>query len=248
MISIDRREKPNKRDKTELASLIRRFGVRAEIIELPYGDFAFQGRDDHGEIYVGIERKRLTDLSMSIDDSRLAGHQKVGMMQSGLYQESWLVVEGVWRPHDPGGYVMEGDNKGNWWEFKPGGSRVLYSKLSRYLMSIQRSGMMTVRTRDMVHTAWEVVDMYHYYQKKAHTSQREKHKLNIASLNGRPPLVRRWAEELDGVGLVKGEAAAALFKTPIALATSEEVEWLGIPGIGVPTAKSIVAQIEGKKR
>lgn len=249
MILVDSREKMGRKtDPQQLCALIRRFGVPAEPHYLEFGDFTFSGFDDQGIISIGVERKRLKDLSMSIDDGRLEGHQRVGMMETGLYHESWLIVEGVWRPHDPKGLIMEGDDKGGWWFFKPHrGYPVLYSKLSRFIMSLQRTGMMYLPTRDMVHTAWAVVDLYHYYQKRKHRSPRELAKPNIASLNGEPPLVRKWAEAIDGVGQVKGQAAAELFETPIALATSEEIQWLCIDGIGPKTARSIMEQIEGKR-
>lgn len=143
---------------------------------------------------------------------------------------------------------MEGNDKGSYWEFRPAGRPVLYSKLSRFIMSAQRAGMMTTRTRDTAHTAWEVCDMWHYYQKRKHTAMLEIQKPNIASLNGRPSLTRKWAEAIEGVGMVKGGEAERLFKTPIALANSEEIEWLGISGVGPKTARSILHQIEGARR
>lgn len=248
MILVDYREKPGKRDKHELVELIRRFGVKAEKADLPFGDFAFEGFDTKGPIAIGVERKRLHDMLNCIDDRRLVTHQRWGITQ--LYDERWLLIEGIWRSHDPQDMLMEGNNKGEWWPCRPGGRSVLYSKLRRYLFSVARSGSFVdiLYTRDMVQTAQDLTHLWHYYQKRDHMSHMCKQRMNIAQLAGRPALVRRWAEEIDGIGPKKAEAAAQLFKTPIALASSEIEEWLCIPNVGVRTAHDIMAQLEGRKR
>lgn len=242
-ILIDYREKPQKREKAELRDLIIRFGVKAEIADLPFADIAFEG---YGGLTVGIERKRLHDMLGCIDDSRFSAHQRIGLRQ--LYNEHWLMLEGIWRPHDPRGLLMQGDERGQFWELKVATTPVMYSKLRRYLFSVVRSGTPVMYTRSIWHTAYDIVELYHYYQKKEHRSMLSKQQLNIPSLTRRPALVKRWAMELDGVDIVHGDAAEKLFRTPIALAMSEEVEWLGIPGIGPKTAGSIVQQIAGMRR
>lgn len=248
MILVDRREKPGKREKVELVDLIRRFGVKAETADLPFGDFAFEGYDSKGLITIGVERKRIHDFLNCIDDNRLVSHQRIGMVQ--LYRENWLLLEGIWRFHDPKGLLMEGNEQGQWWECKPGGRPVLYAKLRRYLFSVSRTGSFVdvIYTKNMTQTAYDLCELWHYYQKKDHTSHIGKQKMNIPSLNARPSLVRRWAEELDGIGPKKADDAARLFQTPDRLANSETLEWLGIPGIGVKTAEDVVAQIQGRKR
>ena len=246
MILVDRREKPGKREKQEMVDLIRRFGVKAELEELPYGDYCFEGFDTKGGITIGVERKRLHDMLTCIDDSRYAVHQRLGM--KGLYHENWLLIEGTWRPHDPKGILMESRDGCSWWECRPGGRPVLYSKLRRYLFSISRSGIEVMYTRDMTHSAYDLCELYHYYQKKDHTSLVTKQQMNIPAFQGKPSLVRRWAEELEGIGPKKAADAAKLFHTPQALANSEVMEWLAIPGVGVKTAEDVVRQIEGRKR
>lgn len=247
MILVDRREKPNKRSNEELVGLIRRMGVQAQLDTLEYGDFAFEGLDSKGPILIGVERKRLHDMLGCIEDSRLSVHQRLGMVQ--MYNEPWLLLEGVWRPHDPDMILMEGNNGGQWWPSKPGGRPVAYSKLRRYLFSVARTRSFVdiLYTRDIVHTAQDICELFHYYQKRDHTSHVTKQKLNIPAFVDKPTLVRRWAEEIDGVGPKKAADAARLFKTPQALANSEAIEWLCIDGIGVKSAESIVNQIQGRK-
>lgn len=250
MILIDYREE-NKlsRRKRELAEKIRQLGVAVDITDLQYGDVAFEGFGaGQSSITVGIEMKRLHDILNCVDTGRFSGHQRIGLKQGGLYQECWLLVEGMWRPHDPKGFLMESRDGAGWFPCQPpGGSVVMYHKLRRYLFSVQRSGVPVLFTRDIVQTAWDLVQLYHYYQKKVHTSMLQKQQQNVPSLLAKPPLLRRWAAEVEGVGLQKLDAVEALFKTPLGLAMGGELEWLCIPGVGVKTAQQIVAEIEGKR-
>lgn len=240
MILIDPQGPNGQQVAQQFQGYIRRMGVKAEIERLVFGDFAFEG---HGGMTVGIERKRLHDMLACIDDSRFTAHQRPGLRR--MYQEHWLLLEGCWRAHDPKGLLMEGNTAGAWWECKPAGRNILYSKLRRYLFSVVRSGTPIIETRDEWESAFDIVELFHYYQKKEHTSQTEKQKIGVASLSGRPSLARRWAEELDGVGQKHGTDAARQFKTGIALATSEEIEWMCIKGIGAATARDIMRQING---
>jgi ERCC4-type nuclease len=74
---------------------------------------------------------------------------------------------------------------------------------------------------------------------------RQMQTLNLPSLSGRPKLVRRWAAELEGIGVKMSEDAQKHFKTPIRLATADETAWLGIEGIGPKTVINIVKEING---
>lgn len=194
---------------------------------------------------IGMERKTLGDMLRCIDDARYSAHQRVGMAQ--MYQANFLIIEGSWRPHDQHGIIMEQYRSGVWGESRAGGIRTMYAKLRRYLFSVSLSGVHVLYTRDMQHTAWDIHECYHYFQKpwKSHTSLLEMQKLNIPTLNARPSLVRRWAADLTGIGVVHSEDAERLFKRPIALANADEMEWLRLPGVGVKTAQSVVREILG---
>lgn len=248
MVYVDYRERPGKREKEDLLAAIRRVGMKAEKTDLEFGDVCFEGNGPRGPLAIGIERKRIHDMLACIEDSRYNGHQRVGMSQ--LYDKSYLLLEGIWRPHDPRGTLMEGNHQGAWWDSKPGGRYVLYSKLRRYLFSVELSGVHILYTRDLFHSAFDICELFHYYQKKwtDHKAMKQIQKLTLPSLRGKPPLVRRWAEDIEGVGETFGEQAERLFKTPIALATSEALQWRCLPRIGEGLANDIIAQIEGKKR
>lgn len=236
----------HERGSRELLPIIQRIGVKAEIANLPSADFAFEGNGPDGTVNIGVERKTIHDMLACIDDARYSAHQKIGMKQ--LYNLSFLCVEGMWRAHDPDGWLMELFPGSQSWAFcKPGGRRVLYSKLRRYLYSVSLSNVNVIQTRDMYQTAYDVCELYHYFQKKwsAHTSLLEVQKFAIPDMNFKPSLVRRWASDLEDIGVKHSLEAEHLFKTPIRLAQADEMDWLKINGIGVKTATKIIREVQG---
>lgn len=244
MILVDARQ-----GSAELIPNLQRLNVSVEKTSLEFGDFAFEGNGQHGKVAVGIERKTLHDMLACIEDSRYAGHQRPGMR--GLYDVSLLIVEGHWRPHDPDGFLMEGFNNGLSWGFcKFRSQRTMYHKIYRYLISVAMTGVHVIHSRDMFHTAFNIVEWFHWFQKswQNHASMQEMQKLRIPSISGKPPLVRRWAAELEGVGMKTSDLAARHFKTPIQLATADEMQWLRIPGIGVKTAQAIYREVNGIRK
>ncbi len=242
MILVDDRKgsaellQPLRRVTTVVPSLIQR---------LEFGDIAFEGWGPGGRKMIGVERKTLHDMLHCIDDSRFTGHQMVGMRD--YYWKSYLLVEGTWRPHDPDGTLMEGYNGGSWRELRYRTQRVRYSKLRRYLFSIELAGVTVLYTRDIAHTAYDIVELYHYFQKRweDHTSLMEIQQVAIPTLKGKPSLVRKWANDIEDIGVKLSQDAERMFRTPIRLAEADERDWLRIHGIGVTTAQRIVREIHG---
>ena len=248
MILVDPRSGAEKGVTTvdELCAIINRLGICCEKGKLEFADAAFEGNGPHGKILIGIERKTLHDMLNCIDDARYAAHQKVGMRQ--MYGQSFLLLEGQWKPYDPDGWLMEGFQGGvSWGLCRYRSQRTLYAKLYRYLLSVSLSGVTVLYSRDLVHTAWNICETYQYFQKKwdDHTALLQTQRLHIPDMNVRPSLVRRWAAELDGIGVKHSIDAARLFKTPLALANSDEIGWLRLKGIGVATAQKLYRQIRG---
>lgn len=232
----------HERGSKELLPLIRQIGIKAELAHLPFGDFSFSGNGPKGEIYVGIERKTLHDLLNCIDTSRYSAHQKPGM--DVLYSIKYLMVEGIFKAHDKG-WLMEGNQQGQFWICKPGGRPVLYSKLRRYMFSVGHSGVTVTQTRDMYQTAYDVCELYHYWNKpwEDHTSMLEMPKIVLPSIAGKPRLVRKWAADLDGIGAKLSEEAGRKFKTGAKLAAASVEEWQEIPGVGRVTAERVWKEI-----
>lgn len=230
----------------ELLPIIQRIGVKAELTSLPFGDFCLEGKGPNGSLQVGIERKTLHDMMTCIDDARYAGHQRPGMRQ--LYDVSLLIVEGHWKPHEPQGVLMEGFHGGmSWGYFRSRNGKAAYSKLYRYLLSVSLTGVLVTYSRDMWQTAYNVCEIYHYFQKDwdKHTSMKDMHRLNVPSLNFKPSLTRQWAASLPGIGVKLSEFAERQFRKPIRLAEADESEWLRVPGVGVKTAQQIYREIHG---
>lgn len=234
-------------DSADLIPHIQRIGIRCDKSPLQYGDAAFEGRGPLGTIAVGIERKRLHDMLNCIDDARYTGHQRIGMKQ--MYQVSVLIIEGHWKPHDGDGMLMEGFSGGISWGYcRYRTQRTMYAKLYRYLISVALSGVIVTYSRDPFHTAFNITEWFQYFQKnwQGHTSLQEMQKIAIPTLNQKPSLVRKWAADLDGIGVKLSEDAEKLFKTPIKLAQADESEWLRIPGVGVKTAQQVVKEVWGR--
>lgn len=250
MVIIDYREetKTKKAKNLDLIGPIQSIGVPVEKGSLEFGDAAFEGKGPQGNIAIAIERKGLHDLLHCIDDSRLSGYQSPGMRDT--YNVKFLMVEGHWKPHDPQGILMEGFNGGSSFGYcRYRSQAVMYSKVYRYLISVELSGIHVTYSRDPWHTAFNICEIFHYFQKPwhLHTSQQEMQKLNLPTLHGRPSLVRKWAADIEGIGTKLSADAERLFKKPITLANADEMEWLRIPGVGVKTAQSIVREIWGTK-
>jgi ERCC4-type nuclease len=243
----------------ELRSLIARQGIPVEQDRLTYADACFEGFGPQGQIAIGVERKKLPDLLQCIKDGRYTGHQLVGMKKA--YRFVFLVVEGEWKPHENGILMQLYPTKDGyqWGELRP---RTMYHTLRRFLFSVSLGGIIVLYTRDIAHTAFDITELYHWFQKpwRAHTSLQQLHMgsfwqqdgrtdqlMTVPSLSRKPSLVRRWAAELEGIGVKKSEEAERLFKSPKALANSDELDWMQVDGVGVATAQKIIKEIGGRK-
>lgn len=229
----------------ELQPFIQRIGVRCQLAQLEFGDAAFEGKGPNGSITVGVERKALGDMLNCIDDSRYAAHQRPGMLA--MYQKSILIIEGVWKPDPSTGYLMECVAQLTWRPYRPYGRMVMYNKLFRYLLTVQFSGVVVIWSRDLEQTAFNICELYYYFQKKwdDHTSLLQMQDLNIPTMTGKPSLVQRWAAQLEGIGVKLSAEAAKKFKTPYDLALSDEKDWISIPGVGAKQAMKIIKELHG---
>lgn len=243
MILVDYRERPGRRDKAELLDRLRSVGMQCDKGDLEYGDVAFEGHGPKGKSLIGIERKRLHDMLNCIDSARFSAHQMVGLKN--MYSFYFLLVEGMWKPHEPKGILMEGYGGDRWGALRYRSQEVLYSKLRRYLLSVQLSGVPVLYTRDTYQTAVDIKEVFHYFQKpwQKHTSLMALQQVALPTLAGKPTLLRRWAHELDGIGEVHSEAAENIFTSALDMALSSPEEWMQIHGIGRQTAESVVGQI-----
>jgi ERCC4-type nuclease len=233
----------------ECMRIISKLGIPCERSRLVSGDFCFEGHGPDGRILIGVERKSLHDLLHCIDDGRY-NQQRISMKQT--YGFSFLIVEGLYKPSEDGwllqGFVRK-DGSISWRHCDYRQRPVLYSKL-RYLLSVALSGVIITYTKNLFETAYQVCELFHYFEEKwyNHTSLLATQKLAIPSIDREPPLVRKWAADIDGIGIKRSAEAQHLFRTPYKLANSDESDWLRLSGIGVPTAQDIIRQIHGNSR
>lgn len=244
LVDVNEENVVKKKQNLDLLRHIKGLKVQARSMPLPFGDLAFEGKGPNGEVVsVGIERKGLHDMLHCIEDGRFSGHQAIGMRH--LYDIRILMLEGHWRAHEDG-FLMEGFNNGMTWAYcKTRSQRVMYAKLYRYLISVRMAGFIVEYTRDPFHTAYNTVEWFHYWQKADHVSMMQMHELAIPTVRSKPTLTRKWANAIDTVGMKLSAEAAKVFKTPFALANSDEADWLKIKGIGPATAHDIYREIHG---
>jgi ERCC4-type nuclease len=242
----------------ELHPYIQRLGIPCELTRLEYADVCFEGCGRDGTVAVGVERKTLHDMLACIEDARYVAHQLPGM--SMLYSQSFLCLEGMWKAGDGGGYqglLMEGFKGGaSWGPLRTKGNRgVNYSKLYRYLLSVQMSGVIITLSRDLFQSAYNICEMYQWFQKPwhSHTALHQTQKLAISDMRGKPSLAKRWAADLDDVGVIYSLEAEQHFDTARALANADWPDWADLIGpggkrLGVTAAQSIVKSINSRTK
>lgn len=248
----------------ELQTYIRQQGIACDKQHLDAADACFEGNGPAGQVLIGVERKKMREVLDCIDSGRLAGFQLPKMRR--MYAFRFVIVEGVWRPSPKGLLLQEHIREDGhvWWSDQVQNGRVMYHKLRRYLFSLTMAGAHVLCTRDIAHTAFDICELYHWFQKRwrDHTSMeglysgyawdtQVKHSedlVMIPTIDKRPSLTRMWAAGLDGIGVKKSADAERVFRTPIALATADETEWATVPGVSLKMATKIVQQIQGRTR
>lgn len=233
-----------------------KLGIPAEIIRLPYGDFAFEGRGpEDSSLNIGIELKRLQDLATSIRSGRLAGHQLPGLTgEHAAFDVAWLVVEGWWKT-SAGGQVLTYHGRKLGW--RPLKGRLMTSEMQKKLLTYEMRGGLHVRytnTRD--DTLRFIADLFHWWTDKAmdqHTSHIAVHRpLQYAQISDFREVVSRF----PGVGLKTSLPVEQRFGGSLQAACNAPVnDWAGITTtdrqgktrrLGVRTAERIVAFVKGE--
>lgn len=239
----------------ELIVPLNKLGIPTCTLRLEYGDACFEGNGPEGVVSIGVERKALSDMLNCIDDARYSATQLPGM--KALYNLSFLCVEGRWEPQyvkDAGaGIIYTAKDSGSWYPYTPfrGARPVLYAKLYRYLLSLQLAGVMITLSHNLYHTAYNIAEIYQYFQKpwKRHNALREVQKIHLPTMTGNASLTHRWAANLDGVGVELSESADSHFNSAYDMANADESDWIRVSSrIGARRAMDIVKQIRRRKK
>jgi len=222
---------------------LQRLGLQVEIIpQLDFADAAFFGHGPEGEHsrMIGVEIKKLRDL---LNVERLSGHQLPGLLRQ--YDHVWLIVEGLWRPGPDG--VLEIPRGGTWFPLELGRRRYMYREVSNYLTTLQvKCGVKVCRTATRDETARVIADLYGWWNDKAwaqHRSHLTLHRAADAAFLVPPPLRRRLANELPGIGHDRSDAVAKFFGTTLEMINADRKTWEQIKGIGNTLASRIVEAI-----
>lgn len=226
MIRIDRR--------VGSAELLKYFPPgSAQLCELEFADFAFEGNGPKGKVQVGVERKQIRDFLDSVKTGRLLGHQVPGMLRS--YDYNYLVVEGTFKAQPS--YVML--PLGKRWKKINMGTKVIHPILNRLFVM---DGFMVFQTCTQKQTAQLVMHLFHWWNKDF-----DKHgivgpyqrpvRLPPKLCNG--AMVFKVSQVLPGIGAKKALIISENFGSVVDMVNATEEDWLRIPDIGKKTAQGI---------
>jgi ERCC4-type nuclease len=242
----------------ELKDNLEQLGVKVKVAgpgkrdELSAGDYCFEGYGPRGLCMVGIERKTLHDIMDCMRSSRFVDKQLTGMLD--IYDFSYLVVEGLHRANPHTGILEYGrfqrDGRIWWQELLLGKTRYMWQDLDGYLTTIEQSKIKLLRTNDDWQTARTIKGKHHWFTKcqwHEHQSLRGLYSPpdQFMALEEKDSLVRRWAKELDGIGVEKSMACMGKFRTALDMAQATREEWAEIPGVGPTISRNVWNQIRG---
>jgi ERCC4-type nuclease len=232
MIQVD-----NRIGSLELASPLRKLGVKVTTCRLPFGDACFTGSGPTDTCRVGIERKTLSEIVTAITDTRFTGYQLPGLIKA--YDVRILIIEGrYWAEPNSGILYINGREAGY------ARRRYMYSEVEHFIMSIQRkAGLWVWPTASLKDTVWWIHACYTWYQKPW-----SNHKSVYAIDEVRPDaaildertLLRRLAAQLPGIGWTRSKAVESHFGSVRAMVNATVADWCEIDGIGEGIARKVV--------
>lgn len=220
---------------------------------LDFGDFFFLGNGKEGELVtIGVERKAIKDLLNSMVTGRFSGHQLPGLVQQ--YNYVYLLVEGSWR-FNPDSGIMESQSGAFWFDVTIGQRRFMAKEVVGFLNTLaMKAGIQIVYSHDRRESVQTICALYHWWNVKqwdqhiSHLTQSKVHKGAQGEVNlTKPPLVRRVAAELAGIGWGKSKGVGDYFPSVLTMALATEREWRNIPGIGKGIAASAVRELQGEE-
>lgn len=225
----------------DLADPLRRLNYApVTVTRLTYADVAFIGRGIRGApVHVGIELKRLEDLTSSLRSGRLPAHQNMGMSE--VYDYRWLVVEGDYGVDRSGQMTVVG----RFGKQRPTHAGMTLDEIEGRLLTL---GIVTgLHLRHTAHR-WQTLRfigrLYRWWTDRdldAHASHLvEQTHTSPIRLDAFRELLRR----LPGVGIATSKAAKEAFGSPQAALSASVDEWaaLKVKGkrLGRKAAETIV--------
>ncbi len=224
----------NRAGSSDFYPVLKSLGLDTQLTTMPFGDVAWVGvGPDQMPVNVGVEIKKIDDALACLTSGRLAAVQLPGMIKS--YDHLYFLLVGEYRARARDG-VMEQrrehrDGRGAYWCESGGGQRRwLWRDFEAWLLSMTiMSGMRLIKEPTLESAAQYLKVLYNWYQKDEHKSHlamyTSKDLYGDTALLVKPPLVRRIAAELPGVGLTRSADVARQFKTVLEMAEASEDQW-----------------------
>lgn len=228
--------------------LIAELGEAARPMTL-FTDACFSGVDENGgSILVAVERKRIHDLAVCMNNNRLM-HQ-IEIARDHGADVYVLVVEGLYRSGS-------GESEGllmapvGWFSTMTAVRPfVKYDRFIQYLAKLTYLvGVIVLHTENVTDTARAIKAVYSEFQTPP-SEHKSFHKFytppGLVPLS-EPGLVRRVAKELPGVGWNRSQAVAERFSSVAEMCAATIGDWKAIPGIGAKLARSCHYELNGGK-
>lgn len=236
-----------------------RLGVPAILKHRHVADFTFYGNGPLGRVHVGIERKRIGEITGTIaGDKRFVGRQLPKLLKAHP-EFPILIVEGLVKP-DFDGTLLKGkmidrrrDNKPPMVLFYDDRfDRTTYERYQKFLASVRfKARLIVVPTADDVETASLVAAWYRWFDKpwNSHTSvyRVEESGPDSAILDERT-FKRQTFAQWPGVGWKRSARVSRYFDSIEEGATADVKQWMAALGVkeGKKTATRLVAMLRGK--
>ena len=220
----------------EFHPIFRSLGMDAQLTTMPFGDVSFIGiGPDHEPVTVGVEIKKIDDALACLISGRLAGHQLPGLIKS--YDHIYLMIVGEYRSRSSDGIMEQrregkGGGGGMYWTESGGGQRRwMWRDFESWLLTMSiMGGMRLIKVATVVEGAQYLKVLYNWYQRGDHKSHlvlySGKELYSDSALMIKPPLSRRVAAELPGIGLNRSADVAKVFKTVMEMVEASEERWM----------------------
>lgn len=210
----------------------------AKVGTLAFGDFAFMGNGPTGPLFIGVERKTISDLITSLNTDRFIGHQLPGL--SNMYHRVYLVIEGYARP-SPRDHVLEWRVNGEWecQTHNASSKPIMYSDFIGRLHTLTE--MANVR---VIHTDKPITTVQHILALKRWWDKPWDQHMSLCAIYeplpvtmAKPSLKRRFINVIPGIGWERSKAVADHFRSIAAMVAADVKEWATIEGVGKGIAK-----------
>lgn len=237
-----------------------RLGIPAILKHRHVADFTFYGNGPVGRVHVGIERKRISEITGTIaGDKRFVGRQLPKLLKAHP-EFPILIVEGVVKP-DFDGTLLKGKMIDRHRQRKPPMivfyddrfDRTTYERYQKFLATVRfKARLIVVPTADEVETAHLVAAWYRWFEKSwdSHKSvyRVEEQPVDYAILDERTWRRKTFAQ-WPGVGW-KRSARVSRYFTSISEAANADVKtWMAALGVkeGRILATNLVKVLRGTK-